>query len=332
MKNIMLSNLLFATTLAICMPVHADLAPDEILSLPGADIYPESMAQDSKTGKLFVGSFYAGDVLQIVNGKSSVFIPNSRDDIHSVVGIAVDSKRRRLWVCNSEAGASAKNTKETTGRSFVHVYNVDTGSLLKKIPLDNGGGHFCNDIAVSSDGSAYITDSFSPTIWKVGPELMAQAWLVNDQFKGEGFNLNGIQLTPDEKYLLVNKMNEGKIFRIGLRDKSVLNVTLDRPIEGGDGMQLLTSHMLLMVEGFGAKTPGIAKLTFTEDYSSASVDDKVTSGAFDTPTAVRSAGENVYVVNSRFNHLFKRDTYGPPVGPFSIVRFARHQPARPGAF
>lgn len=333
MKKPLLRQWLAVLAITGCLPVYADLAPNETLVLPGADIYPESLAHDAKSGKLFVGSFYNGNVVQFAKGKPSVFVPGSRDDIHSVTGIAVDSSHRRMWLCNSEAGASAKSTPGTVGKAFVHVYDVDNGRLLKKIPLsDDVGGHFCNDIVLSRDGSAYVTDSFSPIIWKVSADLTAQAWLVNDQFKGEGFNLNGIQLTPDERYLLVNKMNTGKVFRVGVQDKSVVDVKLDRPIEGGDGMQLVSSHALLVVEGFGAKQPGIAKLKFNTDYTTATIEDKVTSAAFDTPTAVRQISTSVYVVNSRFNHLFKRDTYGPPVGPFNIVRFNQHKPARAGAF
>jgi hypothetical protein len=325
---------MIAASLALaCAQAQAEVMPQETLTLPGEEVYPESMAQDAKTGRIFVGSFRSGDVFEIHKGKTAVFVPGSRDDTHSVIGIAVDSARRRLWLCNSEAGASAKSTPDSIGKSYLHVYNVDDGQLLKKIPLGGGqGGHFCNDIALSKDGTAYITDSFAPAIWKVGPDLKLQDWLVDDRFKGEGFNLNGIQLTFDEKYLLVNKMNAGKVFRIGAHDKSVVEVALDRPIEGGDGMQLVSSHSMLMVEGFGAAQPGIAKLTFNTDYTSAKIEDKIVSSAFDTPTAVRQVGSSIYVVNSGFNHLFKRDTYGPPSGPFNVVRFEEHKPTKQGAF
>lgn len=332
MKMPVLRNVFATIVVAACMPAFAGVVPNETLVLPGDSFYPESLAQDNKSGKMFSGSFSNGDIVQFTHGKATVFVPGSRDDIHSVVGIAIDSVKRRLWLCNSEAGASSKSTPETVGKAFVHVYNVDSGQLLKKIPLSGDGGHFCNDIALSRDGSAYITDSFSPIIWKISTNLVPQAWLVSDQFKGEGFNLNGIQLSPDEKYLLVNKTNTGKVFRVDVQNKSVLDVRLDRPIEGGDGMQLVSSHVLLMVEGFGAKEPGIARLVFNTDYTAAKIEDKVISPAFETPTAVRQIGEMVYVVNSRFNHLFKRDTYGPAVGPFNIMGFRQNKSFHAGAF
>lgn len=318
---------------AACMQAHADLSPNGTVILPGSDVYPESMAEDTRTGKLFVGSFYKGNVLEFYKGKHRVFVSGVRDDIHSVTGLAVDSGRRRLWLCNSDAGASTKTAKESIGKSYVHVYNVDNGELIKKISLNNvKGGHFCNDIALSSDGSAYITDSFSPIIWKVNRHFKAQAWLVSDKFKGKGFNLNGIQLTPDEKYLIVDKMNSGFLFRVGTQDKSLVKIKFNRTLEGGDGMQLVSPHELLVVEGFGAKHPGIAKLKLNNDYTAVVSEGKVVSKEFDVPTAVRKVGSSIYIVNSRFYHLFKRDTYGPAKGPFDIVRFDLHKPMSQGAF
>lgn len=296
--------------------------PDVTHMLLGENVYPEGITYDAKTDSLFVGSFYKGEVQRIQRSKVTVFIPAGQDELHSVVGLLADAKRRRLWVCNSEAGASQRSTPESIGKASVHIYDLDKKSLIKKVDLTQQSGHFCNDIALDVNGNAYITDSFSPIIWKVdGTNFHLTEFLNDDRFRGEGFNLNGIQITSDGKYLITVKMNSGQLFRISIEDRTVTEIKLNRPIDAGDGMFFSGKHELLVVEGFGAKEPGIATLIFTKDYSSATISKKLQSPKIKVPTTVTIADGKLFVVNSQFNHLFKPEESGPPEPAFSIVGF-----------
>jgi len=302
--------------------LHADTLPDASYNLTGEKMFPEGMAYDPQTKSLFVGSFYKGEIQRIKAGTVSGFIPAGQDGLHSVVGMAINDAKRLLWVCNSEAGASQYATPATTGKASVHVYDIDKKILVKKIMFDEKAGHFCNDIILDKRGNAYITDSFSPTIWKVdAAHYTLQAWATDTRFSGEGFNLNGIQLTSNGKYLIVDKTNSGQLFRLTVANQSIQEVKLSRPIEGGDGMFFSSANKLLVVEGFGAKKPGIAKLIFSNSYTEATVVKEIESPKLNTPTAVRVIDGEIYVVNSQFNHLFKGNEYGPAQAPFNIVRF-----------
>lgn len=290
--------------------------------LLGENVYPEGITYDAKTDSLFVGSFHKGEIQLIQKGKVTVFVPAGQDELHSVVGLFADAKRRRLWVCNSEVGASQRSTPESIGKAGVHIYDLDKKLLIKKVGLTQQSGHFCNDIALDKSGNAYITDSFSPVIWKVDGTTFVLSEFVNDnRFRGEGFNLNGIQITSDGKYLITVKMNSGQLFRISLKDKSVSEIKLNRPIDAGDGMFYYGKHELLVVEGFGAKEPGIATLTFSKDYSSATISKKLQSPRIKVPTTITIADGKLFVVNSQFNHLFKPKESGPPEPAFSVVGF-----------
>lgn len=302
--------------------LHADTLPDASYDLAGEKMFPEGMAYDPKTKAFFVGSFYKGEIQRIQSGVVSEFITAGQDGLHSVVGMAVNPAKRLLWVCNSEAGASQSATPVTTGKSSIHVYDIDSKKLVKRIAFDEKVGHFCNDIALDSRGDAYVTDSFSATIWKVSAaNYTLEAWVTDARFGGEGFNLNGVQLTNDGKYLIVNKTNSGQLFRLTLSDRSIQEVKLSRLIDGGDGLFFNSATELLVVEGFGAKTPGIAKLVFTNNYTEAAVTKKIESTKFNTPTAVKVIDGELYVVNSQFNHLFKGKEYGAAQAPFNFVRF-----------
>ncbi len=290
--------------------------------LLGENVYPEGITYDAKTDSLFVGSFYKGEVQRIQRGKVTVFIPAGQDELHSAVGLFADAKRRRLWVCNSEAGASQRSTPESVGKANVHIYDLDKKALIKKVGLTQESGHFCNDIALDVNGNAYITDSFSPVIWKVDGTTFVLSEFINDEkFRGEGFNLNGIRITSDGKYLITVKMNSGQLFRISLKDRAVIEIKLNRPIDAGDGMIFSGKRELLVVEGFGAKEPGIATLIFSKDYSSATISKKLQSPKIKVPTTIAIADGKLFVVNSQFNHLFKFEESGPPEPAFSIVGF-----------
>ena len=89
----------------------------------------------------------------------------------SAVGLRIDSQRDRVLVCNSDPGVSLHTDKTTQGKlAGLAVFQLSTGKLIKYLDLgglSSGGNHFCNDIAVDDDGTAYATDSFSPIIYKI---------------------------------------------------------------------------------------------------------------------------------------------------------------------
>ena len=98
--------------------------------LLGNDVFPEGIAYDETTDTVFVGSFRRGEIQTIKNNEVSVFMPEGKHDTHSIVGLKVDNQRRRLWVCNSEAGASKHVYNGAVGRSSIQVYDIDKQTLL----------------------------------------------------------------------------------------------------------------------------------------------------------------------------------------------------------
>ena len=129
---------------------------------------------------------------------------------------------------------------------------------------------------------------------------------------GQGFNLNGIAVTPDNKYLIVVQSNTGKLFRIAIDTKEVAEIALaggDR-MTNGDGL-LLDGHTLHVVRN---SLNLIVQLRLAADYTSGQQIGSFTDPSFQFTTTIAKAGDRLLVVNSQFN---RRNTNNPEL-PFSV--------------
>ena len=75
-------------------------------------------------------------------------------------------------------------------------------------------------LPLQKDGTIFVTDSFSPVIYRISSDLdTAEVFVEDAQFsEGKGFKLNGIHIVEDT-YLVVAKSNSGELFRIRYEDK-----------------------------------------------------------------------------------------------------------------
>jgi sugar lactone lactonase YvrE len=275
-------------------------------------LYPETIEYSSGSGKFLLGSFREGAIYEVDDkGNTSRLVDDPR--LCSVLGIAVDAKRGRLWAVNSDMGASIKpSAAGPKNLAAVGVYNLSTGQALDYVDLAPlvPGAHLLNGIAVDSAGNAYITDSFSPTIYKIDAKGKARVFLQNELFKGDGINLNGVVVHPSG-FLLVIKKSDGTLFKVPLADPSRFSkVDIDRRLVGGDGLVLIGKRNLVLIAN---QTPTMASNSafslFSEDgWASAKIAAVQELGDVYPTTAVLR-DERLYVVHSKLNELIQ----APPV-------------------
>jgi Cu-Zn family superoxide dismutase len=179
---------------------------------------------------------------------------------------------------------------------------------------------FVNDVAVTSDGAAYFTDSMNPYLYKVVADASGQ-YTIEDwiDFTGtplvyqQGFNLNGIAATPDDKYLIVVQSNTGKLFRIEIATKAVAEINLGgATVTNGDGI-LLNGRTLYVSRNQNGL---IVKIDLAEDLLSGSVASSTGDPLLAYPTTLAWADGRLLVVNSQFN---KRGPNLQPALPFTIT-------------
>jgi len=276
--------------------------PDTI-SFTKAALYPEGVDYDAANNRFLVTSLHEGIVGAVTpDGK---YTPLFQDPhMVSAIGLRIDAKRDRVLVCNSDPGVSLLTSKESQGKlAGLAAFKLSSGELIKYVDLGalaNGGGHFCNDIALDNDGNIYATDSFSPIIYKIDSNYNASIFVQDKAFEGQGFNLNGIVVNGN--YLIVAKDNDGTLFKFPLDDPGkFVQIKVDQKMPGADGLVMKSDGSLLVIAN--GNTNKVFKLTGDDDWNSATVTASEDTGDTFTTTGVEVNG-SVYALNARLNVLF----------------------------
>lgn len=293
------------------------------LALRGDHVFPEGIAADGGEGVLFVGGLADGEIQRVTPHGSEAFKHSHEDGLLNVIGLASDAPRHRLWVCSSSFA------DPSVAPSLV-VFDTRSGEKLAQLTLPaDGQAHFLNDVDVDSHGIAYATDSLAPIIWRAASDLTRlEAWASDPSFTldPKSFNLNGLAVTPDERWLIasvpsMSDTGHGKLFRVGLSDASVREIALDLPFAGADGLVVADARRMIASGGM----PGLHSLDFSEDFAQAHVR---AIERFDAllrqPTTSAIADGTLWVVNSQLDHYAVAvfGDRGPATLPFEIVGIA----------
>jgi len=298
--------------------------PQQALILRRPALYPETIEYDRVHDQFLVGSFREGAVYRVdAEGGVTPLVEDPR--LCSVLGIAVDGARGRLWVVNSDLGASVRPSSAGPRKlAAVGVYDLSTGAPLDYIDLAplSAGEHLLNGIAVDGDGNAYVTDSFSPVIYKIDRDGRPTVFLRDERFVGPGINLNGLVVHPDG-YLLVVKKSDGALFKVPLGNPAgATSVTTSERVVGGDGVTLVGKKGLVIIAN---QTPERAAnaayyLSSSDDWTSATVGPAQPLGdVYPTTAALRR--DQLYVLHSKLNELIQ----SPPDRKAGLAEQARIQ-------
>ena len=280
--------------------------------------YPEGVVWSAKEGAFFVSSVRHGTVGKVdMAGRYAPFIVD--DKLVSSVGMALDAKRNILWVAIGDVGASRHSGPGTQGKlAAVAAYDAGTGQRRAYHDLGrlHEGKHFANDLALDADGNVYVTDSFSPVIYRIDTAGRASVFARSPWFVGDGFNLNGIVCHPDG-YLLVNKHNSGELFRVSLTDpQQITRVALPEALKGADGMVLREPGRVSLVQNSGADRT--VDLVSADGWKTATVS-HVQKSIHSFPTTAATVGKDLYVMNSRLDSLLTPDA--PKVSDFVLQKY-----------
>lgn len=307
---------LLITLLTPVLPASATTAQvSTAYELPGDRVYPEGVAVDPRTGDLYAGSYTDGTVFKMTPGHrvAKVFLPAGADGRDTANGLKVD-RAGRLWVTDSTTGVS--------------VYDTRSRRLLATFVVPGKDATFVNDLTITPDGSAYLTDSVRSVVYRVTPRELARAAggratltprfdlnKVLDPREPGAFTLNGIVADPSGRYLLTADMTGADLYRLDLTSGAIRRVALT----GGDmlhadGLELRDGRLWAVHNVDNA----ISRWKVTADGSAARVERRLTDKALQLPTTLVFGNGTLHVVRSQFDK-------GGPLGegtpqiPFSIA-------------
>lgn len=322
MKNSIITvSIITLLTLATgCNSSSAQKLPSQIsVNLP--EFYPEGITYYNN--KFYLGSYYKGKIIS-VDFKGNVKEFTNDNTLVSVIGIHVDKERGELIVCNSDSGFGKKSSDETNGQlAEVVFFDLSNGKKLRTIDLSNlyEGGHFLNDSTIDSEGNIYVTNSFSPVIYKIDTKGKASIFSENTLFKApEGrFGLNGIVYSKG--YLIVGRADTGKLYKVSLDNPSdVKEIILKQSVNSLDGLLLQDKNTLILVSNNFTGAPfdeAVYKIVTKDDWKTAKIKaiKKIEGKVF--PTTVAKVNGVIYVNQSHLPVLVMKM---PPVQQFQIKK------------
>ncbi|MFI9549960.1 hypothetical protein ACIHAR_39705 [Streptomyces sp. NPDC052016] len=292
----------------------------EVIQGVGHAIHPEGFTWDPTRNAFLVGSLRYGTI-SVVGADG---IPHTLVDDPSLVatgGIRVDVARNRILATYGDVYAgpnallSVGSTPQTRGRyAGLAIFDLTTGALKKRVDLSQAPVlHLANDLVVDPAGNAYVTDSFTGTIFKVTPSGAAST-LVYDKELDAGYDsaglpnvgVNGI-VYDRAGFLITVRYDTGQLFRVPLRDpRAVTEIKLDRRIPGTDGMALSADGTLYAATNTirSNGVDALFKLRSDDGWKSARVvSEQASPEAAPTTMALTPSGD--YVLSSNVNVLFQ---------------------------
>jgi hypothetical protein len=272
---------------AACVAVLACLAP----AASAADILiadeksqPESLTV-APGGVLIVGSASTPFVYKVRSGSPSAekFVDASAEGAGTFFfGMLADASTNTLWTCQlTPVPGKTPVQRHTALRSF----DLESGApkIRWNLPGDNST---CNDFAIGPDKALYISDTANSRIYKLAAGASTAELFLEDRalYGIDGITfLNGI--------LYVNNVFSNNLYRIPVdaagKAGQPVDVWMDQPIKGPDGMRAANGKLLVAENGSGK----ISVITVNGDKASVTV---IKEG-LKTPTAVEPAGDTIWI-------------------------------------
>ena len=295
----------------ICIACEASSAAEvHDVVIDDTRVFPESL-DVSANGTLYMGS-WKGTVYRALPGEDAKawILADAKNDILSILGVAIDAGRHQLWVCSVPAPT---RDPPAPGTSTLLSFDLKTGALELKLPLP-APDSVCNDIAIAADDTAYVSDTPNGRIFKIRPnvnklELFAQ----DDTLKG----IDGIVFSGSGE-LYVNLVTTGALFRVGIDKEGkftgLSKITPSRELEGPDGFRLITGDSFLLAEN---KAGTIDRVTIKGGQASV----ETLRGKLMSPTSAVIRDGVVYGVERKVEYLRSVFYRGRDPGTFKVMAF-----------
>jgi hypothetical protein len=267
----LLTGLAQAATAAQILIADAKSQPESLTIAPG--------------GVLIVGSASTPFIYKVRLGSTTAekFVDASGEGTGTFFfGMLADAATNTLWACQLTPVPDTTPLKRHTAlRSF----DLSTGAQKVRWDLP-GENSTCNDFSIGPDKALYISDTANSKIYRLSPGASTADLFLEDRAL---YGIDGITFLDGTLY--VNNVFSNNLYRIPIdasgKPAQPVDIWMDQPIKGPDGMRAAHGKLLLAENGSGK----ISVITVNGDKASVTV---IKEG-LKTPTAVEPAGDVLWI-------------------------------------
>ena len=211
--------------------------------LPERDLIPEGICYDPADDVFYLGSIRKSKILKISReGEVEVFVQPIEGEDRGYLGMRIDLNRRILWANWHQDLKPNDPDPERQLWTGISKFDLESGQLIREYLIEKTDkNHLFNDVAITQDGTVYFTSFAYGMIYTIdSTEDEIEEFLPMP----EGVWNNGIDITPDDKFLFV--VGSDKIFRVDVVTKEILELHApeDAIVGWGDGLYFNDGHLV----------------------------------------------------------------------------------------
>lgn len=212
----------------------------------------------SRDGTVYFGSMAKGTIYRASPGAAQAepWILASTAGLTRTLGVLADDRTGTLWVCQN--ATDGRGGAPVTGQTALRSFDLKTGAPKGTYAFPPNPG-ICNDIAVSADGTAYVSESFRGRVHRLKPGAQGlEVWAADSAMSV----IDGLALLADGS-LYVNDFATGRLFRIPVKADgsagALVPIETSMPLVRPDGLRTAGPRTLIQAEQQGR----VAELTIS---------------------------------------------------------------------
>ncbi|GAB5518821.1 MAG: hypothetical protein RhofKO_10720 [Rhodothermales bacterium] len=273
--------------LLCCLGIRGVQAQDRAeITINDTEVRPENLTS-SEDGTVYFGSMAKGTIYRAMPGAAQAepWILADEAGLTNVLGVLADDASGTLWVCQN--ATRARGDTPSTGQTALRAFDLESGADKGTYPFPAESG-ICNDIAVSADGAAYVSESFRGRIHRLLPGASElEEWLSDETISV----IDGLAFLADGA-LYVNDFTSGKLFRIPVEADgsagALVELDTSLPLVRPDGLRSVGPQTLLQTEQQGR----VAELVISGDRAEV----RVLNDELPRASGVTLAGDTAWVL------------------------------------